>query len=240
MAEQPPPRGNEPPGREVVDLYLIPFDAEGPVFYAEGPARDDHRSSHAPTGGMRGWLERKFRSMQTALHRSRGGMGQRLRRLWGWLQRRISPDEPLLRRLRRAGTGVIHHPSRLSSEEAATAWRNYLAGRRGRHLVGLVLNLAISPLTLLLVPLPGPNVVGFWFVYRATCHALALLGIQRAAGPQVTTSFQPSDDLDAAPGESPEDWAARISASHNLAGLGEFLRRIEAARAADKAPRARA
>ena len=82
------------------------------------------------------------------------------------------------------------------------------------------MNLAISPFTVLLVPVPGPNVVGFWFVYRIVCHALALLGIRRASGPRVTTDFRPSADLDEVPGETLRNRAARIAASHRLAGLG--------------------
>ena len=103
-------------------------------------------------------------------------------------------------------------------------------GRRVRHLLGLALNLAISPLTVLLVPVPGPNVVGFWFVYRIVCHALALLGIRRASGPRVTTDFRPSEDLDVVPGETLRSRAARIAAGHRLAGLGAFLKRIAAER----------
>ena len=222
-----------------MNVFMIPLGTSGPVFYSEGPAREDARPSHEPKAGPRGWLERKFRSMQTALHRSEGGMGLRIRRLWGWLQRRIPPDEPLLRRLRKAGMVVVHHPSMFTREEARAEWLKYLAGRRGRHLLGLALNLAISPLTVLLVPVPGPNVVGFWFVYRIVCHALALLGIRRASGPRVTTAFRPSADLDEVPGETLRSRAARIAAGHGLAGLGAFLGRIAAAREMEAASGAR-
>jgi hypothetical protein len=101
------------------------------------------------------------------------------------------------------------------------------------------LNLAISPLTLLLVPVPGPNVVGFWFVYRIVCHTLALLGIHRASSTRVTTAFRPSADLDEAPGEGLLSRAARLAASHGLAGLGAFLGRVAAAPDAEEAPPAR-
>jgi len=210
-AERLSSHGVEPTRRDVVNVYLIPLGATGPIFYSEGPVREDARPSLEPKGGPRGWLERKFRSMQTALHRSEGGMGLRIRRLWGWLQRRIPPDEPLLRRLRKAGMVVVHHPSLFTREEARAEWLAYLAGRRGRHLLGLTLNLAISPLTILLVPVPGPNVVGFWFAYRTVCHTLALLGIHRASGPRVTTAFRPSADLDEAPGEGLRSRAARLA-----------------------------
>ena len=167
--------------------------------------------------------------MQTALHGSEGGMGLRLRRFWSWLQRRIPPDEALLRRLRKAGTIVVHHPSTVHERGgAAPSGRSTSRAVEVRHLLGLALNLAISPLTVLLVPLPGPNVVGFWFVYRIVCHALALLGIRRASGPRVTTDFRPSADLDVVPGETLRSRAARIAAGYGLAGLGAFLRRIAA------------
>jgi len=238
-AERPSSHGVEPTIRDVMNVYMIPIGASGPVFYSEGPPREDARPSHEPKGGPRGWLERKFGTMQTALHRQEGGMGLRIRRLWGWLQRRIPPDEPLLRRLRKAGMVVVLHPSTSTREEARAGWLEYLAGRRGRHLLGLTLNLAISPLTVLLVPVPGPNVIGFWFAYRTVCHALALLGIHRASGARVTTAFRPSADLDEAPGEGVRGRAARLAASHGLAGLGAFLGRIAAAPDPKGAPGAR-
>jgi hypothetical protein len=142
------------------------------------------------------------------------------------LQLRIPPDEVLLRRLRKAKTIVIYHPSRSTSEDACVEWEKCLASRRVRHLLGLALNLAIAPLSLLLVPLPGPNVVGLWFVYRVVCHALALLGIRRASDPLVTTNFRPSEVLDVVPGETLRGRAARIAAGYRLAGLGAFLKRI--------------
>lgn len=229
----------EPTRRVVVNVYLIPLGASGPVFYSETPARGEDRPSVESKGGPRGWLERKFRSMQKALHRSEGGMGLRIRRVWGWLQRRIPHDEPLLCRLRKAGMVVVHHPSEFTREEARAEWLKYLTGRRVRHLLGLALNLAISPFTVLLVPIPGPNVVGFWFVYRIVCHTLALLGIHRASGPRVATAFRPSADLDQAPGESLRSRAARIAASHDLPGLGDFLGRIAAKQEEEEGPRAR-
>jgi hypothetical protein len=82
-------------------------------------------------------------------------------------------------------------------------------------------------------------VVGFWFVYRIICHALALLGIRRASGPLVTTDFRPSEDLDVVPGETLRSRAARIAAGHRLAGLGAFLKRI-AGREMDRVSEARA
>ena len=65
--------------------------------------------------------------MQSALHGSQGGMGLRLRHFWSWLQLRIPPDEPLLRRLRKAKTIVVHHPSTVTSEEARAEWEKCLA-----------------------------------------------------------------------------------------------------------------
>ncbi|MEJ7711591.1 MAG: hypothetical protein WKF84_17425 [Pyrinomonadaceae bacterium] len=38
----------------------------------------------------------------------------------------------------------------------------------------------MAPIPLVLAPVPGPNVIGYWFWYRAICHALALMGIRRA------------------------------------------------------------
>jgi hypothetical protein len=82
----------------------------------------------------------------------------------------------------------------------------------------------VAPLTVVLAPLPGPNLVGYWFVYRAVHHGLILTGLGRARRGLIDMTFRPDDTLDR-PGAverlvaDPED-------------LGEFLARHEARRPA--------
>lgn len=97
----------------------------------------------------------------------------------GWLQRFKRHDEDLLRALCSVEAVQVEHPASWKPSKARKAWRHQVrAGRRG-HLIGLAISLVLLPISLVMSILPGPNVLGFWFSYRALSHALAWLGAGR-------------------------------------------------------------
>jgi hypothetical protein len=210
----------------VVKIFMLRTDGVRPVFYVE-PGEGVHEAG--PGRGVRGWLARKSRALHEALERSESWGGRQLRRGWAWLHQRIAPDETLLRGLRKAEGLTLHHPATLTEAEARAAWEAYLAGRRRHHLLWLAVNGVASPFSVLLAPLPGPNVLGYWFVYRAVCHALAVLGIRRAGGGRLATSPSPALDTPLGPGD--DEAVARVAASHDLTGLADYLKRVPKTRA---------
>ena len=117
-------------------------------------------------------------------------------RIWNWLNRRIYPDEVWLIRLRSAAAIEVRHPTTLTAADASGAWAGFLEGRKRRHLAWLVFYAATCPLTLLLVPLPGPNLIGYWCAYRAIRHLMVVLGLFRAGRGRVATIFDPAEALD--------------------------------------------
>jgi hypothetical protein len=177
-----------------VDLKL---GDDGQRLFHFRPERAEGAEVHPSTHpGLRGWFERKALHVKDIWQHADRGLVLRMRHVWDWLQRRMHPDEPMLVRMRSTPTIEINHPASLSSDEAKAAWAAFLAAQRRRHLPWLVVNGLISPLTVLLAPLPGPNIVGYWFVYRAARDLLALLGVRRAKLERVPTRFQPSETLD--------------------------------------------
>lgn len=212
-------------------VYLLPLEDEECLFYSEGTEATDESEVTAPErGGVRGWAERKYKSLQAVLNESESGIGLRMRRAWEWLQRRTAPDEPLLRSLRSARRIELVHPSSLNEEEARERWECYLSSRSRRHTFWLVVNAAFSPVTVLLAPVPGPNVIGYWFVYRAVCHLLARLGVRNARSEAVTTELRASGVLDARFDAVDDERVARVEASFGLKGLGAYLERVNAKR----------
>ena len=221
-------------------VYLLSLDGGRCVFYSEGPegaAEAEDPASAAPRRGLRGWVERKFKSLQVILTESEKGVGLRVRHVWEWLQKRTAPDEPLLRGLRGAGVVVLHHPPAYTEEEAQRLWHQYLKDRQGRHAFWSIINALTAPLTLVLTPLPGPNVIGYWVVYRAVCHWLARLGARNARG-EVKTEFHSAGALDGAFGLNDHERIASLTKSFNLHGLEAFVKRVasEQARARRKTP----
>lgn len=209
----------------LVQIYLLLIEKRS-LFYAEGAERLDGQEQPAPREGWRGWAERKYQSLQTTLKESEGGVGLRMRRAWEWLQRRTSPDETLLRSMRSATSLKIYYPSELTEALARKEWEEYLSSRRRQHLFWLIINAIVSPLSLLLAPVPGPNVIGYWFVYRAVCHWLALLGVRRAKSFEAQIEFAPTTALDGALNSVDANQLALIEASLNLKGLADFVKRV--------------
>jgi hypothetical protein len=214
-----------------VRVYLLLREGRSrPLFYSEDTevSADDGElaSSPAPTDGrsQRGWLERAARWAKSKLLRVGRRAGPRTRRALAWLNRRPAPDEPLLRGLRRAAVVELHHPSHLSAREARREWRHYLARRRRGSLVAAAWDGGMCLLALPLVLLPGPNVLGLWFVYRAIHHLLAIRGIWRVETRRIATEFHAQDvlneQIDRRHGEAIE----RIAATLGLKSLSNFLR----------------
>ena len=220
-------------------VYLLPLEDDEALFYSEGPevVAAEEVEVAAPRGGVRGWAEQKYKSLQSVLNESERGVGLRVRRTWEWLQKRTAPDEPLLRSLRGAKAIELIHPAFLDKDAASERWNDYLASRGRRHLFWLIINAVVSPLTLLLAPLPGPNLIGYWFVYRAICHLLARLGSRRARSGEVATDFVASSELDETFAAAADERIARVEASLGLQGLGAYLERATAKRASDGAAR---
>ncbi len=220
-------------------IYLLNLGDERCVFYSEGPeAVAEIESAAAPRRGIRGWAERRYKSLQAVLTESEKGVGLRVRRIWEWLQKRIPPDEPMLRALRGVRAVVLHHPLIFTEEETRSLWTVYLKSRQGRHMFWFVINALVSPLTLLLAPLPGPNVIGYWFVYRSVCHLLARLGARNARSEQVSAEFLSTNALDGSFGAADSERIASLSSSFGLIGLDDFVKRTAAqkARARRKTP----
>src|SRR5438445_510587 len=165
--------------RHVVKVYLLHVgdgaEARQRVFYSEPPADigpDDLDAGAVGARGFPGWIERWFRRVKHESGRSHSRAARLTRRLWVSLHRRHHPDETLLARLRLARAIHLHHPASMTREEVLAAWSAFLVAGRWRHWPWFLVNALIAPLTILLIPLPGPNLIGYWFTYRALHHVL--------------------------------------------------------------------
>jgi hypothetical protein len=216
-------------------IYLLSLEGERYIFYSEGPETAAETEVVAPRRGLRGWAERRYKSLQALLTESEKGVGLRVRRVWEWLQKRIPPDEPVLRALRGVQAVELYHSPTLTAAETRDLWTVYLKSRQGRHMFWFVVNLLVSPLTLVLAPLPGPNVIGYWFVYRSVCHLLARLGARNARSEQVTIAFHSTRALAGSFGAKDEERIATLSSSFGLPGLNDFIKRT-AAKQSGRAP----
>lgn len=209
-------------------IFLLRLDDERCLFYSEGPETpaEDEGARAATREGVRGWLEAKYQGLQASLSGAESGVGLRVRRAWEWLQRRTAPDEAMLRSLRNAEAVHLYHPAAMEAGEALDSWTDYLGSRSRRHLLWLALNAIVTPLTVLLAPLPGPNVIGYWFLYRAICHLLALLGVRRALNRERTrTETFPSEALEGFFAAEDEERLRVLGDGLGLKNVDAFMKR---------------
>lgn len=211
-----------------LNVYLLIAGPARRLFYSEvAPATDDDGADDdgPPATGLRGWLDRVFRRAGEGLRRSEAGPARRCRAVWDWLHRWAHPDEALYARLRRARRIDLSYPEALGEAEARAEWARFLVRGRWRHWPWLLVNLALAPVSVLLAPVPGPNLIGYWFVYRAIHHLYILHGLGRVRAGRVAVEFQGVEALD-----GPLTEAARLGC--DPAELRGFLERQGVALAA--------
>ncbi len=221
-----PPSSPLPPGPASISVkvFLLPLGPRQSFFYFQDDS--DGPEALPAHDGLRGWAERRAHRVRLAIRHPKGRLAQKLRQGWDWLQRRIHPDEPLLAALPRASSIDVYHRSSLPAAEANALWLAYLRRRIRRHLPWLVFDGVLAPLSLVLALLPGPNLIGYWFAYRAVRHLLILLGIRRALFGRVETVFHPVKDLDPSGDCADERWRNRAVQQYALSGLHAFVARI--------------
>jgi hypothetical protein len=209
-----------------VKVYLLFIDDEQSFFYADESEADESEAegSAQTASGWRGWLEAKRHGFQKAWHRADSGVAGWARRAWDWLHSIMHPDESMLVRLRSTRRIDLHHPASHPGDSVADMWRGYLLQRWRRHVAWLSLNAIIAPGALVLLwPLPGPNLIGYWFAYRAIHHWLIVRGIGAVRKGRTPTHYHAQGNLDQ-PVELDEHGKARHEAiDGNGVRLDEYV-----------------
>jgi Mitochondrial K+-H+ exchange-related len=239
-----------------VKIYLLLIDHERFFFYADESAAPDDQSdgvesSGRPGPGIRGWLHGKYQRFLSAWRHGESGAIVWVRRVWDWLHTLTHPDEAMLVRLRSARSIELHYPASRSGNEVREIWRGYLSQEWWRHLLWLSVNGLLAPPTIaILWILPGPNLIGYWFAYRAIHHLLVLWGIRRVWRDVIPTELRAVDALDlpierdgtgqashAALGEQPARLSEHVTWHESWRRRGRTSRPAEVARPAED-PRA--
>lgn len=211
--------------RTLLNVYLLTIASDQPVFHSEVIVLAE---SPVHTG-LRGWAEGRLRRLEERWTHSRGAAARWGRAIWSWLHSRTHPDEPLLARLRSAGTITLHHPASMDADVAGDVWARFLDGGWRRHLPWFIVNTLVAPLTIVLVPIPGPNLIGYWVAYRAIHQLLILVGIRRVRRGRVETTFSSVEALN--PPIAIDEPELAVAIGCDPSALREFLdqRGVEAA-----------
>ena len=187
-----------------MDVFVIPVGASRYELYCE-IADVLPTEQEVPQTGIVGQLRHKFAVMLKAAeerqHHRRAGeeleakglMGRVQDRCMAWVVERIA-EQRLLWHLRRQTAAVAIYPDDMTFDQAMTLIRRILHRDYERHKVWLVVDSVGLVLSLLLVVLPGPNVVGYYFAFRVVGHWLSMRGATQGLE-HVAWNDSPSSEL---------------------------------------------
>lgn len=224
-------------------VYLVPIGAERFELYTE--PTDESSTGHRP--GRTGFWHRTLHQLNERWHHavhsasaereSDGSAEGRIARARDWVVRGIArsiAEQRTLWSLRGMTSAAFIYPDDLT-ESAATAVREQLlAQARRHHGWWLLANLVGAAVTAALMLLPGPNVIGYYFLFRVIGHYLSWSGARQASA---RTAWQGKPEpaltelgtLAGLPHEARAQRLAAIAEALHLPRLVEFFDRVAAA-----------
>jgi len=214
-------------------VYLVPVGPGRYELYSEPPDEIDA----APRDGFFARHAYRFRERwREVVHTARRGDRPTgvLARARDWTVCRISEtvaEQRTLWSLRQLASIELRYPSDLSAADAASLPRRLLLAARRHHGLWLVVDGLLFALSGLLMLLPGPNVIAYYFGLRVVGHFLswrgAACGLDRVEWQQhAEPALAELRALADVPRESRASRVEAIAASLNLPRLAAFFDRV--------------
>jgi hypothetical protein len=189
-----------------MDVYLVPVGDDRYELYSEVPDQPPEFPADA-SEGLRRRLQQRFQTVLEAIERehdhdrgdgapadARPGWVQRLRnRALRWTAERVA-EQRLLWHLRGQAEARIVAPDDLPATRARDLVRSMLQRDADRHRRWLVVNAVAFVASGLLAPIPGPNLVAYYFAFRLVGHYLSIRGARHGSS-GVTWQLSPSPAL---------------------------------------------
>jgi hypothetical protein len=171
-----------------MDVFLIPLGADRYELYCEPRAIAPELEADTQVSGLMGRLKRYFREVLAAAEQARSGNGTspqdlanagviaRLKqRALAWIADAIA-EQRLLWHLRQCPQATLTYPADLSDTEADDIARRILQRDADHHRLWLLIDTLLLLLSALLILLPGPNIIGYYFAFRVVGHYLSWRG----------------------------------------------------------------
>jgi hypothetical protein len=220
----------------MMDVYLVPTGGEHFELYCEPASADEPVAPEGITTGWRAKLSRTFHEVLAAVEREHdapapetGGWMSRWRaRAMRWLAEKVA-EQRLLWRLRGKSQVTVHYPAGLVPTAVMGTIRGILSSDADRHRRWLVIDALGMLGSLVLVPLPGPNVPGYYFTFRVVGHFLAMRGAQHGLS-AVTWNLEAQPllaELGRLPQLPREERHRRLHAIASELGLDRLARFVE-------------
>ncbi len=189
-----------------MDVFLIPIGDGRYEPYCEIEEHEGPDPAAPPPGAVKSLIHRFRVVLKTVEHDRRQAAAlpppEGDRRKWTrrmrdaalrWVASAIA-EQRLLWHLRREDTAILVYPADLSPERAMGLLRASLRRDGDRHRWWLIIDSIGLVLSGLLMLIPGPNVIAYYFTFRVVGHYLSMRGARQGLiRMQWTTT--PSDAL---------------------------------------------
>jgi hypothetical protein len=170
-----------------MEVYLVPVGPQRYELYCEIPDDPDDEEGEAPTGFFRRLVHR-FREMIADAERERrhgapqgaprGWVGRVRAKTMRWVAESVA-EQRLLWHLRRQTDGCLFYPDDLDEATAVRILREQLGRDFDKHRFWLVIDSLGFVGSGLLMLLPGPNLLAYFFAFRLVGHYLSLRGAKQ-------------------------------------------------------------
>jgi len=188
-----------------MDAFLVPVAVDRYELYCEEHGDPAGAVADVERGFVRR-AARRFREQIAEAEREsrrpapadapRPSIGARVKaRSLRWIAESIA-EQRLLWNLRRTRDARLIHPHDLTDAQARQLLRRSLTRDWERHRFWLIIDGLCGIGSLLLVLLPGPNVIGYYFLFRIVGHYLSLRGARHGLS-GIAWTLEPSEPLTA-------------------------------------------
>jgi hypothetical protein len=171
-----------------MDVFLVPVSTERYEPYCEVPDEPDHGVADPAPGFFRRLVHR-FKEMIADAERERR-QGAPVARADSWMKRAQArtlrwvaeaiAEQKLLWHLRKQTAACLHYPDDVREDEAVAVLRVHLARDLKKHRLWLAIDSILMVFFgIVLFPVPGPNVVGYYFAFRVVGHYLSYRGARQ-------------------------------------------------------------
>jgi K+-H+ exchange-related protein len=221
-----------------MDVFLVPVAPDRYELYCEEP--DEPTPVDVPRGGVLRRVSHQVRQTMAEAERerrrvhdpeeARPPLAVRVkRRLLRWVAEAIA-EQRLLWQLRGRAEATLIYPHDLTEAQAYQLLRRSLQRDWERHRFWMIVDVFGGIGSVLLILLPGPNVIGYYFLFRIVGHFLSLRGARH--GMMRTTWTRTAHDalttLRGVVGETPErrePIVREVAAALRLEHLATFFQR---------------
>ena len=170
-----------------MQVYLVPVAATDYRMYVEMPDDDADDAPDGPPKGRIGRLTHRFRTMMKEaeaerLRRERGET-EHSSGLWRAIMRRIAEtiaEQRLLWHLRHQTVVQLRHPPDLDAGRALQEVKSDFGREVSKHRRWMIIDGVLVAITgPLFFFVPGPNVISWFFTFRAVGHFLSWRGARK-------------------------------------------------------------